>query len=242
MLFIMLPAYNEEHSLQDLLNRIKEVQDANSDYQVLLIDDGSTDSTVNIAERYSQTMNITILKHGENRGLGAAMRTGFTHLAAVADSSDIIFAMDADNTHDPKILHLMQRKITLGADVVIASRYAEGGKEVGLKYHRKMLSRGASLLLKIFFRIEGANDYTCGYRAYKAAIIKDAITLYGDTFVTENSFVCMAEILIKLSRLTTNIEEVPLILRYDLKESASKMKKLRTIARYLFFILREKLI
>lgn len=99
--------------------------------------------------------------------------------------------------------------------MAIASRYETGGDEVGLKLHRKILSRGASFLLDKCFKVEGAKDYTCGYRMYRRSVIKNAFNRYGENFIVENSFVCMAEILIKVAYLPARVAEVPLVLRYE---------------------------
>jgi dolichol-phosphate mannosyltransferase len=238
----MLPAFNEEKALPLLLDGLRKLfEEHELCYKVIIVDDGSKDSTASIAERYSTKMPLELLRHGINKGLGAAMRTGLSYIAQNSSRSDIVVTMDADNTHNPENLLKMLKKIEQGADIVIASRYAKGGKEVGLSFQRKILSCGASFLLDRFFRIEGAKDYTCGYRMYRTSLIKDAFKRYGENFITENSFVCMAEILIKMGYLNAKVAEVPLILRYDLKEGVSKMKKLRTIKRYLQFIWREKM-
>lgn len=241
MIYIMLPAFNEEKALPLVLDGFQELFEHNKlRYRVIVVDDGSEDNTARIAEEYARKIPLELLRHEINKGLGAAMRTGLSYIAQNSSRSDIVVTMDADNTHNPENLLKMLKKIEEGADIVIASRYAEGGKEVGLSFQRKILSYGASFLLDIFFRIEGAKDYTCGYRMYRTSLIKDAFKRYGENFITENSFVCMAEILIKLGYLNAKVAEVPLILRYDLKEGVSKMKKLRTIKRYLQFVWKEK--
>ena len=122
--------------------------------------------------------------------------------------------------------------IQAGKDVVIASRYADGGKEVGLSHARHIFSGGASFLLRLFFPIPGARDYTCGYRAYRVELLQRAFRVYGPELIEERGFTCMAELLIKLGKLGARLGEVPLILRYDLKSGPSKMKVMATIARY----------
>jgi dolichol-phosphate mannosyltransferase len=141
--------------------------------------------------------------------------------------------MDADNTHDPALLTDMVRRMNdEHADIVIASRYAPGGREIGLSPLRRVLSRGASFLLSISARVGGARDYTCGYRLYRAAVLRRAVAAWGERLVEEAGFTCMAEVLLKLGRGGARVSESPLVLRYDLKEGASKMKMARTIARY----------
>jgi dolichol-phosphate mannosyltransferase len=147
--------------------------------------------------------------------------------------------MDADNTHDPALLTDMVRRMNdEHADIVIASRYAPGGREIGLSPLRSVLSRGASFLLSISARVGGARDYTCGYRLYRAAVLRRAVAAWGERLVEEAGFTCMAEVLLKLGRGGAHVSESPLVLRYDLKEGASKMKMARTIARYFELIRR----
>jgi dolichol-phosphate mannosyltransferase len=86
--------------------------------------------------------------------------------------------------------------------------------------------------------MKGVRDYTCGYRAYRASTIKDAVTRYGDRLIEESGFSCMVELLLKLRRLGIRCYEVPLVLRYDQKGGVSKMRVIRTIRRYLVVMTR----
>jgi dolichol-phosphate mannosyltransferase len=71
-------------------------------------------------------------------------------------------------------------------------------------------------------------DFTCGYRAYRAEALQQAYGAYGDTFVDQDGFQCMVDVLLKLRRLPLIFGEVPMILRYDLKRGSSKMRLTRT--------------
>jgi dolichol-phosphate mannosyltransferase len=130
----------------------------------------------------------------------------------------------------------MLEKLSEGNDVVIASRYAPGGREVGLSLLRSVLSRGASLTLRLFLPVEGARDYSCGFRAYSGAALARAFEAHGDDLITESGFVASAEVLLKLAYLPSRVAEVPLVLRYDRKGGASKMNISATIRRYLRLI------
>ena len=241
MLYVMLPAYNEQDALPQLLDRFEALfAEYAVEHGYVVVDDGSRDNTLKVAEDRAKTLPMTVLPHGVNKGLGAAMQTGFAHLAEHAADDDIVVTMDADNTHDPALVPAMKDALDAGADVVIASRYAPGGEEVGLNAFRKVLSRGASFVVSTFLPVPGARDYTCGYRMYRVSKIKQAFARYGDGFITETSFVCMAEILVKTAYLPSRVAEVGLVLRYDMKGSPSKMKYLKTIIRYFDFIFREK--
>lgn len=238
MYYILLPAYNEERDIGPLLQRICEAMQALhfEHYQVLVVNDGSTDRTVPVVAGFQQSMPIEILDHGVNKGLGQAMLTGLRRAAELVQDEDVLVTMDADNTHDPQLIGAMVGKIRAGASLVIASRYEQGGEEVGLSKLRSFLSRGASTLLKIVFPIAGAKDYTCGFRAYRGAELKRAFHVFGERLVEERGFTCMAEILIKLRSVGVRVAEVPLVLRYDMKSGQSKMKVLHTILRYFVMI------
>jgi len=236
-MWLALPAYNEEKSLPPLLERCIPVARAlaatDRGFRVLVIDDGSKDRTIEVAQSFADRLAIEVVPHVVNQGLGAALRTCLTQALVRAGEGDVIATMDADNTHDPGLLPAMWDHLEASdGDVVIASRYVKGGEEVGLSALRKVLSRGASFLLTAVTPVRGARDYTCGFRVYRAATLRRAATAWGDRLVEEAGFTCMAEVLLKLGRGGARVREWPLILRYDLKEGASKMKVMRTISRY----------
>jgi dolichol-phosphate mannosyltransferase len=92
-----------------------------------------------------------------------------------------------------------------------------------------MLSSGASTLLRLLFPTTGIRDYTCGYRAYRASVLKRAIAQHGQAFVDQDGFQCMVDILLKLRNQRCVFGEVPIVLRYDRKQGESKMKVARTV-------------
>ena len=236
-LLLALPAYNEERSLPALLTRCIPVAAAlaaeGKAFKVIVVDDGSKDGTIAAANSFTDRLDVEVVPHVVNRGLGAAIRTCLMSALERAGDEDAIATMDADNTHDPGLLPDMWRFLDeQKGDVVIASRYVKGGDEVGLTPLRKVLSRGASTLLTLTVPVKGARDYTCGFRVYRVTTLRKAVAQWRDKLVEEAGFTCMAEILLKLGRGGAKVIEWPLILRYDLKEGASKMKVMRTITRY----------
>ncbi|HUK63084.1 MAG TPA: glycosyltransferase family 2 protein [Dongiaceae bacterium] len=236
-LWVALPAYNEERSLPNLLERYVAlrpvIERRGAKLRMLVVDDGSTDGTIAAAERFKGRLDLEVLRHEVNRNLGAGLRTGLTGALARCADGDVIGTMDADNTHDPALFPRMWDVLEAErADVVIASRYAPGGDEVGLTPLRKVLSRGASFLLTMVTNVPGARDYTCGFRLYRASTLRRALAAWGDRLIEEAGFTCMAELLVKLGLGGARVREAPLVLRYDLKEGASKMKVMRTITRY----------
>jgi len=132
-LYLMLPMYNEETSIIALLENVNRVRKLLKDpFEVVIVDDGSKDNSVNNVKRYSSQhpdFKIKIIPHEKNMGLGQAMRTGIYYLTKTANDNDIIFTMDADNTHNPEYMPDMIEKIEEGNEIVIASRYCGGGDE-----------------------------------------------------------------------------------------------------------------
>src|SRR5579885_612400 len=167
--WIVLPAYNEERCLPRLLDRIAEAMSAaHLSYKVMVVNDGSKDSTGQIAVEYSREIPLIIETHSVNMGLGATLRDGVLKAIALAHPDDIVVTMDADNSHNPELIPRMGRLIREGNDVVIASRYQPGSKTIGVPGYRRMLSIVGSLIFRLFLPVEGVRDYTCGFRAYRA--------------------------------------------------------------------------
>lgn len=227
--YIVLPAYDEEENMPRLLDSVRDAMaDSPVRYQVVVVDDGSRDRTAAVAESFAREMPIALIRHPVNQGLGATIRDGVVAAIRRADERDIIVTMDADDTHTPGLILRMVRMISEGYDVVIASRYKPESRVYGVPLLRRAMSRGASVLMRLLFPIRGVKDYTCGFRAYRASVLRAAVDRYGDDFVNQEGFQCMVDILLRLRSLDLVFGEVPLLLRYDRKRGESKMRVWRT--------------
>jgi len=227
MIVILLPAYNEVESLPRLLPKLRSTLDAVGEpYRVIVCDDGSTDATHEVLSEHAQRMSLEVIRHRLNRGLGETSRDLFERAAEITGPGDVIVRLDCDDTHEPEIIpRLIERVRNDGFDVAIASRFAPGGGQVGVSAYRALVSRAANLFMKLFFPIGGVREYSSGFRAYRAEIIRHAIAFYGNNFIQLKGlgFTCTLEKLIKLSILGARCAEVPFVLRYDQKRSSSKM-------------------
>lgn len=239
MIKFVLPAYNEAENLGPLLEKIGQVMSHGApgvkslEYRIVVVNDGSRDNTAEVAREAAGRLPVDLVEHAKNLGLPRTVEDGLRKAMADARPDDVIITMDADNTHEPAHALAMYRLIQAGRDLVIASRYQKGAREVGLSFERRILSLGANLMLKLFFPMAGVRDYTCGYRAYRAGLLDRAFAAYGDKFVESTTFSATAEILLKLRLFRPKAGEVPMILQYDQKKGASKMKIASTIADYL---------
>ncbi|WP_058485114.1 glycosyltransferase family 2 protein [Defluviitalea phaphyphila] len=242
-IIIGLPAYNEEKALPQLLEKIKNVKRTITyPLEIIIINDGSTDNTRKILEEYqSKYSYIKVINHNKNKGLGAAIKTLFYTVIKNYKDSDFLVTMDSDNTHNPShIIKMIKRMENENLDLIIASRFTKGGKEIGVPIIRKLYSRGAKYFFKIFFGIKNINDYSSGFRVYRIGYIRKSIDLYQDNLITTNGFDCMAEILARFSKIGVKAGEYPLMLEYNLKEGKSKMDIGKTILGYLGLLKRVK--
>lgn len=239
MIYIFLPAYNEEEALGPVVQKFDtELKKIGAEYRIVVLDDGSRDRTAEVAERLAQRYPLELLRHPVNQGLGQTMIDGLQYVAENALPDDVVVTMDCDDTHDPVYVASALESIQKGNDVVILSRYTPGGGEKGLSMLKSVLSRGAGLFLKVFFPIAGVKEYSCGYRVFKASALKKAFRVFGKNFVRlpHMGFVVTPEILIKLRMLGCRIAEVPFVLRYDQKPGKSKNRPLKTIGGYFALI------
>ena len=228
----ILPAFNEALNLEPLVEKIGALSSKLPPYRILVVDDGSRDATAEIAAALQARFPVRLLRHGRNMGLHRTIWDGLQWAAASSGPDDILVTLDADNTHEPHHVLDMLPWFEHGYDVVIASRFRPGAGEIGLTASRRLLSRTANFMLKILTPVPGVRDYTCGFRAYRARVVQEALRVYGDRFIQATTFAAMAEILLKLRPLDVRAAEVPLVLRYDQKGGLSKMRVGRTILDY----------
>lgn len=236
MIYILLPIFNEEKSIDGLFGKIKLAMDTqNFDYRIVACDDGSTDGTSDKLQYYARVMPVEIITHRINRGLGETARDLFERAAEVSQDEDIILRLDSDNTHEPANFIKLINKLKEGYDVVTASRFQHGGGQKGISSYRAFISYCATVYMRTFLPIRGIKEYTCGFRCYRPSIIKKAIEIYGNDFIQLKGlgFTCTLEKIVKLNLLGAKFAEVPFVLRYDQKKSSSKMVSSITTLGYL---------
>lgn len=230
----MLPAYNEQTDLPSLLDKIKTTL-GDEPYRLVVINDGSTDETASILKKHQGHLSLDILEHPINRGLGETERDGFEYVAWHAARNDYLVRIEGDDTHEPKYLFNMIEKLKEGFDVVNTSRFQPGGGQMGVNAYRALISRAANLFMRLVFGVRGVRDYSCGFRAYRVAVIQDALKIYGNHLIQMRGlgFTSTLEIIVKLNLMGCRFAEVPFVLRYDQKKGGSKMIGSITMLGYL---------
>lgn len=154
----LIPAYNEASTIASVLNETRAFVD-----EVIVVNDGSTDRTAELA----QAQGAMVVSHLINRGLGAAIGTGFA--LAVKRGADVVITLDADGQHDPAEIPSFVAAIERGAEVVIGTRMRH---RVGMPWYRQIAQVIGNLTTLVLF---GAwvSDSQSGYRAFtKSALSK----------------------------------------------------------------------
>lgn len=224
MISLLAPAYNEEDVIREFVASLLAGLALREDWELVVVNDGSTDKTAEILGELSRTCpNLIVVTHEKNRNLGGALKSGFA-----AARGRVIVTMDADKTHPPALIAVMVESLN-DTDVCIASRYVPGGGMEGVPFHRRLLSRLANALYRFAFR-SPVQDNTGGFRAYRAEAVKDIV-------IEETGFVVQLEIITKLLMRNARFKEVPFVLgNRDL--GFSKLNYLKTIPVYIRQVLR----
>jgi dolichol-phosphate mannosyltransferase len=234
-LTVILPAFNEEASLELLVKEWKKYEDIleNEYYlmlKILIVNDGSTDKTKEVGKRLeAKYRNVKLISHFVNKGLGQALKTGIDYVLINRPLTSYVCIMDCDNTHDPKyVLNMIKVQKQTKADVVIASRYQKHAEVTGLTAFRRFTSLAAKETFSTLLEVEGVRDYTCGYRLYKKSILDKLRSNFHEKIIEESGFTCMVELLYKLYISGACFAEVPFELKYGNKQGKSKMKVIKT--------------
>ena len=190
-----IPAYNEEKNIAKIIVKLKKMVD-----QILVCDDGSTDSTCAIAE----SLGVTVIKHPENSGYGMAIRSIF--LKAREINADLLVTIDADGQHKIEDINKIIKPIADGrADISIGSRFLKednntpGYRKLGVKVITKVMNSSLS---------EKVTDAQSGFRAYNNKVLQSLTP-------SDSGMGISTEILIKSSKLGFKIAEVPTEIQYE---------------------------
>jgi dolichol-phosphate mannosyltransferase len=230
MQVFVIPAFNEEENLPRLLHDLEERPMLWSGGHVVLVDDGSSDGTVAVAQAYDGPVPLILVRQIRNQGAGRAFDRGFRFALELCDDDDLVVTLESDTTSDLDALESMLERARGGADVVLASVHA-GGEMVGAGKRRESLSRAASFAVRVTAGVD-ARTVSSFFRVYRASILRSAYERHGDTFIRESGFACKAEILGKLSRMDAAVAEVPVDLDASRRIGESKLKVLPTMAGY----------
>lgn len=212
--FVITPTYNEKENIGNLVNKVLALPVG---AEVVVVDDNSPDGTGRLLDALAAgEPRLHVIHRPGKLGLGTAHIAGLRY--ALAGGADFAVTMDADLSHDPAYIPAML-EAARSFDLVIGSRYADGGAAVNSPAHRRALSRGANLFARLVLGLR-AGDCTAGFRCYGAAVLKalDLDAIFSDGY----SF--LIEVLAEIQARGFSIGEVP-IKFIDREMGASKISR-----------------
>lgn len=228
-LSIIIPCYNETDNVSkleaELLPVAAELAKTRS-LEVIFVDDGSTDDTWQaLNDTFGGNRDLPWLarfeRHPVNRGLGAALRTGFS-----AAQGQVIVTTDSDGTYKFTSIPALLSKLTSDVDVVTASPYHPAGGVAGVPAYRLLLSRGSSAIYRLLVNWQ-VHTYTALFRAYRRHVIEN-VSFESDGYLAGT------ELLVKAMLMGYHVVEYPAVL-YRRVFGVSKARLMRTILAHLRF-------
>ncbi len=214
--WVILPTYDEADNIRPITAAILG---ALPEATLLVVDDASPDGTGDIADELAAAdARIRVRHRTAKQGLGKAYLDGFG--VALAAGAAYVAQIDADFSHDPATLPAMLAPLVDGeADLVIGSRYVEGGGVVDWGIGRKVISRGGSMFARIVLGLD-QHDLTGGFKAWRASTLQ-AVPSNG---VHAGGYVFQIEMTFRASRAGARIREIPITF-HDRRVGQSKMSR-----------------
>jgi dolichol-phosphate mannosyltransferase len=212
---VCLPTYNERENLEPMLRALADV--LGPDDRVLVIDDRSPDGTGRLAEELAAELPFVDIMHREHKeGLGPAYLAGFRH--ALAGGAELILEMDCDFSHDPRdVVRLIDA--TDNADLVLGSRYVDGGAIRNWGTARRFVSFSGSLYARVVLATP-VRDLTGGFKCFRRRVLEtidlDAVHAKGYAFQIEMTY--------RAQRAGFRVAEVPITF-VDRTRGGSKMSR-----------------
>lgn len=213
---ILLPTYCEAENIEGLIRTIENLE---TPAEIIVIDDSSPDGTGKIVERLQKEyLNITLLTRPYKAGLGTAITYGFRFILSRKNLPNYIITMDADYSHDPKDILRLSKQVEKGYDIVVGSRYCQGGAVKGWPLTRLAISKVANKITAKLVDLP-ISDFTSGFRCYSSKYVKKILpNLHSQTY--EIQIETLRQAYFKKARIT----ETPITFT-NRKKGKSKLTK-----------------
>lgn len=216
-IWVVIPTYNEAMNVERIVRAASTELErlASGEHRILIVDDNSPDGTGELADELARQLgSVEVLHRPTKAGLGHAYLAGFAH--AIAHGAELIIEMDADFSHDPRYLgDLLQA--AGDADLVLGSRYVDGGGVRDWGLARRMISRGGSLYARTILGVD-VRDLTGGFKCIRREVLQ-AIDLPS---IRAEGYVFQIEVTYRAVVLGFRVKEVPIVF-CDRTEGTSKM-------------------
>ena len=214
--WLILPTYNEAENLERLVRTaLPRLAEAAPEHRVLVVDDGSPDGTGQIADRLADEFEqVEVMHRTAKAGLGRAYLAGFQR--ALAGGADLLIEMDSDFSHNPADLPRLTRAAG-DTDLVIGSRYVDGGGVENWPFYRRALSRGGSLYARVVLGVP-VRDLTGGFKCFHRRTLEgiDYLHTHADGYGFQ------IELTYRAYKAGFSVREIPIVFR-EREYGVSKM-------------------
>lgn len=219
LISVIIPTFNEADNIRELvplIHRILGTQE-NYEYEIIIVDDNSSDGTWQAAKELSATYPVRVIRRWGKLGLASAVIVGFYNA-----EGDVLVCMDADFQHAPEVIPQLIKAIKNGSDIAIGSRYISEGRIDNWQVLRRLMSRFSSLMAKLLTDVK---DPMSGFFAIKKELIEE-IKEFDPV-----GYKILLEILVKVgTRKGIRVMEVPII--FKLRKFGKSKLDLGEIIRY----------
>ena len=234
---MVMPVYNERENIPLLIEKFSPVRNRISDFsiEICFVDDDSPDGTGTVISELSEVHGwVHLLHRDEKEGLGMAYLAGFDYALEHLDP-DFLGQMDSDLSHDPEVIISMVKCLEAGSDVVIGSRYTNGGGIEGWPLPRRIISRGGNIFARYIGGISGVKDCTSGFRLIKSDKLR---TCLSSGMIPTRGYSFQIHLLSSLIDSESVVTEVPMVFKErvhgqsklgngDVREFISTVSRLR---------------
>ena len=227
MIYVCIPCYNEAPTVGLLLWKIRQVFSGfPREYHLLLIDDGSTDTTAEVLEPYARVLPLTLVRHETRRGYAASVEALLRLAVERTDrpKRDGAILMHADFAHSPSFIPDFLRRLESGADIVVAQSTLAGERSRA----RRLVRRFAPLLLRSRVRVPGVADVVSGFLAFRLVTLRNALKAQEGPLLTAEGWTANAELIGKTARHARRVETIPTVERHDLRQRPSRVQPWET--------------
>ena len=222
MIYVCIPSYNEAPTIGLLLWKIRQVfAGFPREYQLLVLDDASSDSTAEVLERYTRVLPLTVTRHQNRAGYAGSVEELLRLAVQRTDrpKRDAAVIMHADFAHGPHFIPDLVRRIESGADIVIAQAKLEGERS----RTRRLVRRLAPVLLRGVVSVPGVSDLVSGFAIFRLVTLRNAFRNGAAPMLRTEGWAVNAELYERTARHARRVETVETIERRDLRQRDSRV-------------------
>ena len=221
MIYICIPSYNEAPTIGLLLWKIRQVfAGFPREYHLLVLDDGSSDSTAEVLERYTRVLPLTVTRHQSRQGYAESVEEILRQAVQRTDrpKRDAAILMHADFTHNPQFIPDLVRRIESGADIVIGQAKVQGERSPT----RRLVRRLAPVLLRGVVSVPGVTDVVSGFAIFRLVTLRNAFRSAASPVLRTEGWAANAELYGRTAKFARRVETLPTVERHDLRQRSSR--------------------